>query len=110
MGAPGWGQGGFMLCPFGRRKLLLLSCVVWFVPFASDSYEFRRVSSLVGSLGLEDGKCKSCDFFQSLLSSFERFFFPPFYGFLLLWNDIALKLLFACGSCSPLLAKVGAWV
>jgi hypothetical protein len=27
-----------------------------------------------------------------------------------LWNDIALKLLFACGSCSPLLAKVGAWV
>jgi hypothetical protein len=27
-----------------------------------------------------------------------------------LWNDIALELLFACGSCSPLLAKVGAWV
>lgn len=110
-GTPGGGgQGGFMLCPFGRRKLLLLSCVVWFVRFASDSYEFRRVSSLLGSLGLEDGKCKSCDFFHSLLSSFERFFFPRFYGLLLLWNDIALELLFACGSCSPLLAKIGAWV
>jgi len=90
---PGGGQqGGFILCPFGRRKLLLLlSCVVWFVRFASDSYEFRIVSSLLGSLGLEDGKCKSCDFFQSLLSSFERFFFPLFMGFsccgmILLWS------------------------
>jgi hypothetical protein len=94
----------------GRGGFCLFSLPFPQVSLERKSYEFRIVSSLLGSLGLEDGKCKSCDFFQSLLSSFERFFFPPFYGLLLLWNDIALELLFACGSCSPLLAKVGAWV